>query len=320
VPRRILIIGNPAAAAGRGQRLLERALPALRDRHLDGDLVYTNRPGHARELARHAAPHYDTVVAAGGDGTAREVASGLLHAPGTRANLAVLPLGTGNDFAVQAGMPDLAHALAALESGGERRLDAVAVRWSEAGRPMLDHALLFAAVGFASRMGRLTSERIKRWFGRSACYSIGFFRALAGFQTSSVQIDADGARLQGPFFHVCAGNSAWAGGGAMHLSPGARMDDGQLALCLIEAPSRWEVAWCFPRLLRGTFPGHPKVRYFPGRRLAVDATPAGELALDGDVLGHTPAVFEVLPAALRVVGLPPASPSLTAGARSMVAR
>ena len=319
MPRRILIIANPAAAGGRGQRRLERTLPALRERRLDGEVVHTTRPGHARELAQAAAPRYDTVVAAGGAGTAREVASGLLCAPGARANLAVLPLGTGNDFAIQAGLPDVACALAALQSGTERRLDAIAVRWERAGRPVVDHALLFAAVGFASRMGRLTSERVKRWFGRSACYSVGFFRALAGFQTPAVRVEADGQRFEGRFFHVCAGNSAWAGGGAMHLSPGARMDHGQLELCEIEAPGRVEVARCFPRLLRGTFPGHPKVRYFPGRRLAVEARPPGELALDGDVLGTTPAVFEILPAALRVVGSPPANASLTARAKSTAA-
>ena len=87
----------------------------------------------------------------------------------------------------------------------------------------------------------------------------------------------------------------------MRLSPGARLDDGRLEFCLIEALGRIEALQCFPMLLRGTFPGHPKVRYFGGRELSVATDPAAPLALDGDVLGRTPATFRVLPGALRVL-------------------
>lgn len=116
-----------------------------------------------------------------------------------------------------------------------------------------------------------------------------------------MQVRADGREFTGRMFHVCAGNSEWVGGGAMRLSPGARMDDGRLELCLIEGLSRLEVLGRFPQLLRGTFPGHPKVRYFPGRELEIQSDPPVPLALDGDVVGQTPATFRLLPGALRIV-------------------
>jgi diacylglycerol kinase family enzyme len=79
------------------------------------------------------------------------------------------------------------------------------------------------------------------------------------------------------------------------------MDDGRLEFCVIEALNRLEVLRCFPMLLRGTFPRHPAVSYFPGRELIVDAKPPVKLALDGDVVGLTPATFRVLPGALRLL-------------------
>ena len=92
-----------------------------------------------------------------------------------------------------------------------------------------------------------------------------------------------------------------AGGGAMRLSPGARLDDGRLEFCLIQALSRLEALRCFPMLVRGTFPCHPKVRYFGGQELSVSADTPAPLALDGDVLARTPATFRVLAGALRVL-------------------
>jgi diacylglycerol kinase family enzyme len=123
---------------------------------------------------------------------------------------------------------------------------------------------------------------------------------------------AGGDSGSGRLFHACAGNSEWAGGGAMRLSPGASLDDGRLELCLIEDLSKAEVLYRFPQLLRGTFPGHPKVRYFPGTELEITSDPPVRLALDGDVVGWTPARFRILPAALPVVTPPTdGSPSFT---------
>ncbi len=254
---------------------------------------------HARRLAARVAPEVDVVVAAGGDGTARAVAGGLVFTRESRAALGLLPLGTGNDFADHLGLRRLSAALEALEAGRERSVDVIEVRRPDGGDR--EAALLFAAAGFAPALLARTSPRLKRWVGRSLCYSAGFFRALAGFRAPWLEVGAEGRVQRGHFFHVCAGNTERAGGGAMRLSPGARFDDGRLELCWIEALGRAEVLWHFPRLLRGTFPGHPRVHYQPGSELRVDAPRPEPLALDGDVVGTTPACFRVLPGALRVV-------------------
>lgn len=298
---RLVLLVNPAAASGRAFAEVESALTVLRSHGCDCRTAHSSRGGHLTELAQELAPSCDVLVAAGGDGTVREVASGLLRSGARNTLLGVLPVGTGNDFATQIGIADVDTALASLTGQHHREVDVIEVRHASGSSDVVDHALLFAATGFAVDVLRHTSTRVKRVFGRRFSYSVGFFRALAALRSMRMTVRADGRELAGPRFHVCAGNTEWAGGGAMRLSPGAHLDDGRLELCLIEALGRFEALRCFPMLVRGTFPGHPKVRYFGGQELSVSTEVPMALALDGDVLGRTPAMFRVLPGALRVL-------------------
>jgi YegS/Rv2252/BmrU family lipid kinase len=259
-------------------------------------------------------------VAAGGDGTVREVASGLLRSNAPDTVLGVLPVGTGNDFATQIGVSDADAALAALTGQHLRQVDVIEVRHASDTADVVDHALLFAATGFAVDVLRHTSPRVKRVFGRRLSYSIGFFRALIALRSMHMRVRADGRDVTGPLFHVCAGNAEWAGGGAMRLSPGARLDDRRLELCVIQALGRLEALRCFPMLVRGTFPSHPKVRYFGGEELSVSTEVPMPLALDGDVLGRTPATFRVLPGALCVLAPTGVGTGTAAVAKSSVCR
>lgn len=300
MPRRVAFILNPAAGGGQSHWRWADLRGALARAGLAGEAHVTTGPGETAGLARHVASRVDLVVAVGGDGTVAEVASGLLQAAGP-AVMGIVPTGTGNDVATQLGIRSCAHAVQVLSRGIPRCLDAIEVSSREHGRPVLRHALLFASVGFAGELLRQTTPRVKRWFGPRFCYSVGFLRALVTYRAPLVRVETDAASFAGRWLHICAGNSEWAGGGAMHLSPGARWDDGQLDLCLVQAMSRLAAAAHFPKLVRGTFVGHPRVRYFRGTRLTVDADPPVPLQLDGDLAGSTPATFTIRPGCLPVV-------------------
>ena len=300
---RALVIVNPAAAAGRASARLEPLLGTLRAHGLDAVPQATVAPGHAVALARAAAESggFDLVVAAGGDGTAREVASGVLLSTAPATPVALLPVGTGNDLAHVAGTGTTAAACAAMVRGRTRAFDAIEVTCRRDGHEHRTHALCFAAVGLAADVVRLTTPTVKRWFGPKLCYSVGFFRALAGYRPFPAVATCDGREFRDAFLLICASNTSHAGGRMMHLSPGARPDDGQLNLGLIRATSRAEVAAQFFRLLRGTHVHHRKASYFPARDLTVTTPAPTALQLDGDCLGTTPARFRVLPGALRLV-------------------
>lgn len=298
---RLLLIVNPSTGVSR-RRGRWAALQAGLARHgLAAEVVFTEGPGQAVELARETGGQFEVVVAVGGDGTVNEVASGLLQAQGPALVLGIIPTGTGNDIATQLGLRSVEGALAALAKGTPRAFDAIEATWGRGPEQSRRFALSFAAVGFAGELIKRTTPRLKRLLGPRLCYSVGFVRALAGFEPPLMRVTVDGQRREGRFFHVCAGNAEYAGGGVMRISPGARMDDGQMNICLIERIGRLEALWQLPRLLRGTHVTHPKVRYFTGQALAVEADPPTEVQLDGDSLGRTPATFQLRPGAIRVL-------------------
>ncbi|MGH7466038.1 MAG: diacylglycerol/lipid kinase family protein, partial [Longimicrobiales bacterium] len=125
------VILNPMArhGAGRGLRpLIERELDR---RGLQVDIVETEGPGHAAELARAAADSgVRRVIAAGGDGTVHEVVNGLMAAAGSPPALGVIPVGTGNDFVKMApGCATRAEAFATLANGCTAPMDVGVARW-----------------------------------------------------------------------------------------------------------------------------------------------------------------------------------------------
>jgi diacylglycerol kinase (ATP) len=301
--KRALVVLNPTAAAGRAARELERLQPALPSKGIAAVVQTSMAAGHAVELARAGADSgtFEVIVAAGGDGTAREVASGVLGSTAPDTPVAVLPFGTGNDLAHVAGTASISVAWQAIAAGVVQPMDAIAVTCEIGGRTGTTHAMSFAAVGLAADVVRHTTPTVKRWFGPRLCYSVGFFRALARYRPVAATVECDGRRFDGDFLLICAGNTTHAGGQIMHLSPGADARDGELNLSLIRAATRLEVALQFIRLLRGTHIRHRRASYFLGRMTEVRTARPAEVQLDGDIVGLTPASFRILPGALRLV-------------------
>ena len=95
---RTRIIFNPLANHGQARDFQEQIV-ALGRLFPEVELVTTDKPGHATELAREAVEAgYETVVAAGGDGTIHEIVNGLVIGDRAQARLGILPMGSGNDF------------------------------------------------------------------------------------------------------------------------------------------------------------------------------------------------------------------------------
>lgn len=296
-----LILVNPAAGRARSRgALVTSAAGVLRRDGFQVEVRATTGPGHALEMA--AASCVDRVVVGGGDGTLNEVATGLLRSGNPSPRLSILPMGTGNDVARLQGVGTPEAALASLAGGVWDPWDVLEVCCRRDGAPLHRHALLFAGVGFVGDVIRQTTPGVKAWFGSTASYAVGFFRALACLRSGVLRVSGPGFVREGPMLAALAANASHAGGGGMHLGPGARVDDGLLDVSLIDSLGRGAVALQFLRLIRGTHVRHRAVRYFPAGWLEVDAPLPVVVAADGDCIGHTPARFEVRPGALRIGG------------------
>lgn len=300
---RMLFVVNPAAGAGRTARRWAGLAQLLAHHGLAGDAVMTRHPGEATEITKQAAGNCDAVVAVGGDGTIREVASGLLAVNSTAA-LGVIPLGTGNDTPHALGLRSEAEAVAALKAGTTRPVDAIRIRCQQAGTPCERHALSFAAVGIVGELLKQTTPLVKQLFGRRLAYPVGLLRALWSYRPPRMRVRWDGGAREDRFLFVSASNAEAAGGG-MKIAPGARIDDGAMNLNLIEAVPRLEALRQLRRLCQGRHLPHPKIHYTPAQNLSVECDPPIEVLADGDHLGTTPVTFQLVPQALRIFGNAP---------------
>ncbi len=299
--RSIFCIINPAGI----RRVLSRwecFAASLKSHGLHFEQAFTAKPGDARELARAAASHHDLVVAVGGDGTVFEIINGILENGSSRVALGIVPFGTGNDIARAVGIRDRAAALEAIAGGRVKEIDLIRVSFYAHGKPSVRHAMLFASVGITAELLRRTTPRLKRICGQRFAYVVGLLFALRRYSTPEMRITCDGETVQKRFVFACASNGETFGGG-MKIAPGALLDDGQLNVNLIEAIGAWEAVRHLPELLRGHHTSHPKVVYRTATDVLIDSERPIEVAADGDLIGFTPARFQVVPKALRM-GVP----------------
>jgi len=289
---RVLAVINPVAGRGRALRLWPRLRPHFVRAGWSVSEALSEAPGHAIELVAQAQD-YDGFLAVGGDGTSHEVANGILRAPDAGMRfLAVVPLGTANDFAAGIGLPlHPEEAVRALITGRTRRIDV--------GRVRDRFFLAIAGCGFDAEVAR----RVNAWpklFGGKVTYVAGIFHKLAMFRPVRAEITADGRVWVQPLFMLAAGNlPAYAGG--LRMCPDARPTDGLLDVVLVRDVARWEVVLLLPRLLDGSHVRHPKVAVVRAKEVSVRAHVPLAVHADGEFLGLTPVQFTCHPQALDVL-------------------
>ncbi|MCL8299978.1 lipid kinase YegS [Pseudomonas mosselii] len=277
-----------------GNEEVRAAVGQLRERGWTLDVRLTWEGGDAQRLVGEAlAAGYGQVVAGGGDGTLRDVAEAMGLAA-TQASLALLPLGTANDFARAAGVP--------LEPQAALDLLEVPARPIDLGRVGDQLFLNMATGGFGSQVTANTSEDLKKVLGAAAYLFTGLSR-FSELQAASVELQGPGFQWQGELLALGIGNGRQAGGGHV-LCPEAMVDDGLLDIGILPAPQ--EVAGALRDLLAGD-------GLFVRARLpwvVIKGAQGLDMNLDGEPLQATSLRFEAMPQALRV-HLPAGSPLLS---------
>src|SRR5919202_7038179 len=241
------------------------------------------------------------VLAYGGDGTVRAVASALTD---TGVPLGLLPAGTGNLLARNLAVPftDLDAALAVALTGPERRIDVGSAQIDVSGEdqpPRTETFLVMAGLGFDAEVMATVGHRLKQRVGWWA-YVVAGARRLRGRQTKvMLQLDDD-EPVRRRLRSVIVGNCGELTGG-VRLMPEAKIDDGRLDVVVV-AP-RGVVGWMTVTgavLSRSRF-GHPVVEHFTCRRIEVRAEKPLHVQLDGDPAGMARVLrAEVQPGALVV--------------------
>ena len=290
------VIFNPTARGEKAKRFR---------RHLDeigsqASLKLTTAAGDARRLAQEAVVEgFETIVAAGGDGTVNEVLNGITDAPDgvTKARLAVLPLGTVNVFARELELPlKVRAAWECIRSGKETQIDLPRAELTgENGRQSRYFAQL-AGAGLDARAVELVAWELKKKIGPLA-YVLAGLKALLGAQ-SQITVQADGQTATGSL--VLIGNGRLYGG-TFHVFPQADLRDGLLDVCLFPKVNWFTLARCGPGLLtHGRLPGS-LVQVMQAKTISLSSGTRTPSEIDGELFGTLPATFSLSPSQLRVV-------------------
>ena len=293
VAARLVVVANPSAGGGKAGRLIGRVDAHLHALGLDHEIRVSESGAELERLARTAAEDGAEIVAVlGGDGSVNGAVNGLL---GTKAALAVLPAGTGDDFAKGIGSGKLDAATKRLVDPTIREIDVVRAVAGATERYFVN----VAGAGFDSDVNETANAMTTR-LGGTGTYVVAVLRTLRTFTAANYEITVDAETMTLSAMLAVVGNGASYGGG-MKVLPAASVTDGLLDVCIVEELSRAAFLRAFPRVFRGTHVSHPKVRMLRGHTVKLAADRRIQVYADGERVGPLPAIFEVEPGALRAV-------------------
>lgn len=320
MPKPLIIINDAAAKARNAWPIIRAELEAAR---IDFDSYDTQHPGDATSLAGRALRDGVTTIAVvGGDGTLSEVAEGFFDVDDNSddaprpirsdAALAILPAGTGNDFA-----RGLLGKRAPLNfwvdqfvkhcrapGGRTRKVDLLYGRCNGFTKSFVCINASTMGIGGETATRVAAHGNFMRRFSGEARFAAAALVGIARWRERPVRIAIDDSEvIEGEMNLVAVANGLYAGGGMM-LSPDARNDDGKLDLVCASGLSRTQVLRELGRIHKGGHVANPKVRIGRGSYVRIETfTPADAMPIeiDGNVKGFTPVDFRVMPAEINFV-------------------
>ncbi|HTP79618.1 MAG TPA: diacylglycerol kinase family protein [Bacteroidota bacterium] len=293
-------IVNPAAGRGKGKGMAARLEDMMHRYPLVKRTVEETQDTGAMEPARRLAKTHDVIVAVGGDGTVHEVANGIAK---TSAALAVLPVGSGNDFARLFGLaPNIERALHGVMSGMTIRIDLGRIRVQNTDG-LKDHSCYFintAGIGLDAAIAA-ASARMKRFKGL-LLYLVSTVRTLSRFRAQQYEIRLGNHRQSGKYLLVCFGNGDREGGG-FQLTPDARPDDGAFQVCVVKEMSASAALRAVPLALQGNHGRHPSVSLVTATAGLIESEEAMIVHADGEIIssGARKVAVGIVPGGLRVI-------------------
>ena len=293
--RRATLISNPKTGRYGARRLrpIQDVAAQLKSLGLEVDLKLTSAPDEATEIAAQAARNGSSdVIVAGGDGTINEAIQGMA---GSNARLAIIPRGTANVLARELNLPlddEQATVVAAL--GKTRRIHLGRATVETTGTSRL--FVLMAGIGLDASVVQRVQPRLKKRIGKGAFWVSGLSH-LADWKPSVFSLDIEGREYTGTFAAI---GKAARYGGDLAITPGARLEEPEFEICIIETVSRIGYLRLLSYALRAGMPkDKPGVRFVKAAR--VEAKGDAPVQIDGELIGSLPMRFEIASESLHVV-------------------
>jgi diacylglycerol kinase (ATP) len=248
----------------------------------------------------------DAALIFGGDGTVHRYLPDLVR---LQLPVLVVPCGSGNDFARALGLRRTRHALAAWKnfaSGGSNvhAIDLGIITALSDPAPRVHYFCCVGGVGLDAEVANRANQ-LSRWLRAHGGYVLSLIPVLTHLAAFPMKVSLPSAA--GFVAHstqptvLAAFANAPAYGGGMKIAPHAKLDDGQLDLCIIRDIDPFKLFCLFPTIYFGRHLRMPEVEYLQTRRLRIETELPLDVYADGEYVCKTPIEVSILPAALRVI-------------------
>ncbi len=301
-----LMIVNPNAGVKKGFKDWPKILELLKEEGVDFEYRLTENRGHAIQIASEVvAGGSRNICVVGGDGTLNEVLNGIRTSKDVATSeitLGMIPVGTGNDWCRMFNIPfDYVKAIHLLKQKKTFMQDAGKVTYFHNADPMVRYFMNVAGMGYDALVAKKTNILKEKGIGGSLTYMYFVFASLFQYKFMDAVIEVDDKIVfKGEVFSMNVGICKYNGGGMMQV-PFAIPDDGLLDVTLIKKTSKWMVVRYARKLFDGSLVDLPIVATFKGEHIRIRSTGKLYLETDGESLGHTPFVFEILPRCIKIV-------------------
>lgn len=289
------LISNPKTGryASRRLRPIQELVSQLKSLGVEVQVKLTSGPGDATELAARASRNGSSdVIVAGGDGTINEAIQGLA---GTKARLAIIPRGTGNVLARELGLPLNEEEATVIAARGKSRRIHLGLAIDEM-RNFRRHFALMAGIGLDASIVRRVQPSLKKRIGRGAFWVSGLSH-LARWDPHPFTLEIDGREYTATFAAI---GNAPRYGGDLAITPGARLDQPEFEVCIIETSSRLRYLHLLSHAMREGMPrNNPEVRFVKTNKVVARGN--AHVQIDGELIGGLPMRFEISPDSLEVI-------------------
>lgn len=306
---KVALIANPAAKSGAGREAACRAHASLESALGAGscDLMLTEAPGHAADIASSLDPSYRVLVVLGGDGVIHEAANGLMRrSSGDRPAMGVVPVGSGNDYAATLGMSGkVDRAVRQILEGEASPVDVGLVNGSYFVETLsfgLDAAIALDTVERRKKTGRsgtvlYLESGIDQLFHHLDALS--YHAVLSGCPDAENVVDIAGESF---LFAVQLGPTY---GGHFKVCPEARLDDGLLDVCLAHPPlGVLRATGMFLMAKNGHHTRFKQIDFRRAKSIEVAFGCEPPVQMDGEKLTGSTFSISTVPGALKVVHAP----------------
>ncbi|MDD2594403.1 MAG: diacylglycerol kinase family protein [Bacteroidales bacterium] len=267
---------------------------------------FTEYRFHAIELASSAISEgYRKLLGIGGDGTIHEILNGVFEqktVPTTEITLAIMPVGSGNDWARLHNIPKrYEEAIEVITSSMTVAQDVALVSSFMKGRPYRRYMINIGGLGFDANVCHHFDKLKEKGKTGDRQYLKCVLKGFLGYTQRKFKVIADGnVFYEGNVFSISMGIGKYSGGGMMQ-TPDAVYDDGLINLTVVKQLPKLRVLLHVKKLFKGNIYKVRSVIHTMAKTLVIQAWPSSRVEVDGEDVGNCPILVEVLPKSINVI-------------------